>query len=177
MRRERIGRCGRQVHAASHGIYGSGKIAKKLAQSDYLETACSQHGARAIGRMGLASRVSKASRRPRPGRSDEATRRNTLDRDFTANQPIKKWVTDISICRRSPVGFTWAVVLDLSSRKVVVGPSALAGDAAGRRRPATSDRSQAAGRKRTLASTAIVVAKYTSDCLQQTLRTLGSNAR
>ena len=35
-RRERIDGAVRQVYAASHGIYGSGKIAKELAQRDEL---------------------------------------------------------------------------------------------------------------------------------------------
>ena len=59
-RRERIDAAVRQVHAASHGIYGSGKIAKRLAESDDLETACRNTVARAMREMGLASRVAKA---------------------------------------------------------------------------------------------------------------------
>jgi putative transposase len=39
-RRERINASVRQVHAESHGIYGSGKVAKKLAQEEGLERAC-----------------------------------------------------------------------------------------------------------------------------------------
>ena len=39
-RRQRIDAAVRQVHAQSHGIYGSAKIAKELAESDKLESAC-----------------------------------------------------------------------------------------------------------------------------------------
>ena len=59
-RRARIDAAVRQVHAASHGIYGSGKIAKALAEHDDLEKACRNTVARAMREMGLASRVLKA---------------------------------------------------------------------------------------------------------------------
>ena len=69
------------MHAESHGIYGSSKIARKLAESDELETACRNTVARAMREMGLKSRISQAftptttqadpTRKPAP---------NTLDR-------------------------------------------------------------------------------------------------
>src|SRR5207253_830211 len=39
-RRARIDAAVRQVHAASHGIYGSTKIARVLAESEELDSAC-----------------------------------------------------------------------------------------------------------------------------------------
>jgi putative transposase len=59
-RRARIDAAVRQVHAASHGVYGSVKIARNLAQQDKLETACRNTVARAMREMGLQSRVSQA---------------------------------------------------------------------------------------------------------------------
>lgn len=62
LRRERIDAAVRQVYAASHGIYGSRKIAKELAQCEELETACRNTVAQAMREMGLKSRVSKTFR-------------------------------------------------------------------------------------------------------------------
>jgi putative transposase len=61
-RRERIDAAVRQVYEASQGVYGSVKIAKKLAGCDELETACRNTVAQAMREMGLKSRVSKAFR-------------------------------------------------------------------------------------------------------------------
>ena len=119
-RRQRIEASVRLVHAQSHGIYGSGKIAQELARRDDLETACRNTVAHAMREMGLKSRVRKAfipattmtdpTKQPAP---------NVLDRDFTATRPNQKWVTDITYL---PTLCGWvylAVVLDLFSRKVV----------------------------------------------------------
>ena len=98
VRHARIRESVRQVHAESHGIYGSQKIAEELEQRDDLETACRNTVAAAMRELGLASRTSKAftptttkadpTREPAP---------NKLARDFTATRPNQRWVTDISV--------------------------------------------------------------------------------
>ena len=110
----------RQVHAESHGIYGSGKIARQLAQSDELETACRNTVARAMREMGLKSRVLKAFT-PTTTKADPTKQPapNTLDRDFTATAPNQKWVTDITYLLTAGGWVYLAAVLDLFSRKVV----------------------------------------------------------
>ena len=173
-RRARIDAAVRQVHAASHGIYGSGKIAKELTESDELETACRNTVARAMREMGLASRVSKAftptttqadpTRTPAP---------NTLERDFTATRPNQKWVTDITYLPTLAGWVYVAVVLDLFSRKVVgwsISDSLstpLVAEALRRaieaRRPVGSELLHHSDRG----------CQYTSDAYQQTLRALG----
>jgi putative transposase len=173
-RRERIDASVRQVHAASHGIYGSGKIAKELAESDDLETACRNTVARAMRKLGLSSRVSKAftptttqadpTRTPAP---------NRLDRDFTATRPNQKWVTDITYLPTLAGWVYVAVVLDLFSRKIVGWSirdslaTPLVADALRRaiesRRPVGSELLHHSDRG----------CQYTSDAYQQTLRTLG----
>lgn len=173
-RRERIETAVRQVHVASHGVYGSAKIAKELAKSDELETACRNTVARAMREMGLKSRVSKAfvptttqtdpTKRPAP---------NVLDRDFTATRPNQKWVTDITYLP-TLVGWVYlAVVLDLFSRKVVgwaISDSLatpLVAEALRRaiesRRPLGSELLHHSDRG----------CQYTSDAYQQTLVSLG----
>lgn len=173
-RRKRIETAVRQLHAASHGIYGSGKIAKELAKSNELETACRNTVARAMREMGLKSRVSKAfvptttqtdpTKQPAP---------NLLDRDFTATRPNQKWVTDITYLPTLAGWVYLAVVLDLFSRKVVgwaISDSLatpLVAEALRRaiesRRPLGSELLHHSDRG----------CQYTSDAYQQTLASLG----
>jgi putative transposase len=119
-RRARIDASVRQVHADSQGVYGSGKVAKKLAQEEGLERACRNTVARAMREMGLKSRVSKGFT-PTTTQADPTKQAapNLLDRDFDATRPNQKWVTDITYLKTA-VGWVYlAVVLDLFSRKVV----------------------------------------------------------
>ena len=60
-RSERIREAVRQVHAESHGTYGSEKIAIVLEKQDGLERACVNTVKRAMREMGLKGRVSKAA--------------------------------------------------------------------------------------------------------------------
>lgn len=164
----------RQVHAESHGVYGSGKIAKKLAESEDLETACRNTVARAMRDMGLKSRVSKAFA-PTTTKSDPTKQPapNLLDRDFTADRPNQKWVTDITYLPTLAGWVYVAVVLDLFSRKVVgwsIGDSlatplvaAALRRAIESRRPVGSELLHHSDRG----------CQYTSDAYQQTLRLLG----
>jgi putative transposase len=173
-RRERIAAAVRQVHAASHGVYGSVKIARELAQSDELETACRNTVARAMREMGLKSRVSKAfvptttttdpTKRPAP---------NVLDRDFTATRPNQKWVTDITYLPTLAGWVYLAVVLDLFSRKVVgwaIHDSLATPLVAEALRRAIESRRPVG---RALLHHSDRGCQYTSDAYQQTLGTLG----
>ena len=109
-----------QVHADSHGIYGSVKIAQKLAQLPELEQACRNTVAQAMRDLGLKGSVPRAfqpmttqvdpSHQPAP---------NTLAQNFTAEAPNRKWVTDITYLKTASGWVYLAVVLDLFSRKVV----------------------------------------------------------
>jgi putative transposase len=173
-RRERIDAAVRQVHAASHGIYGSGKITKELAQTDELETACRNTVARAMRDLGLKSRVSKAFT-PMTTKSDPTKQPapNTLDRDFTATRPNEKWVTDITYLPTLAGWVYVAVVLDLFSRKVVgwsMSDSLATPLVAAALRRAIESR-RPVGSK--LLHHSDRGCQYTSDAYQQILRTLG----
>lgn len=173
-RRARIDAAVRQVHAASHGVYGSYKIARELAERDELETACRNTVARAMREMGLTSRISKAFT-PTTTQADptKSPAPNTLDRDFTATRPNEKWVTDITYLPTLAGWVYVAVVLDLFSRKVVGWSirdslaTPLVADALRQaiesRRPVGSELLHHSDRG----------CQYTSDAYQQTLRTLG----
>lgn len=164
----------RQVHAQSHGVYGSQKIARELAERDDLETACRNTVARAMRELGLKSRVSKAftptttkadpTREPAP---------NTLDRDFTATAPNQKWVTDITFLLTVHGWVYLAVVLDLFSRKVVgwaIDDSLATPLVAEALRRAIESR-RPVGKQ--LLHHSDRGCQYTSDAYQQTLRSLG----
>ena len=119
-RRQRIHAAVRAVHAESQAIYGSFKIARELRRRDDLEGACRNTVARAMQDLGLSSRVSKAFT-PTTTKSDPAKQPapNLLDRDFTAERPNQKWVTDITYLPTLSGWVYLAVVLDCFSRKVV----------------------------------------------------------
>ncbi len=108
------------VHAQSHGIYGSAKIAQTLRERDELEQACRNTVAAAMRELGLQSRVRKAFT-PTTTQVDptKSPAPNTLNRDFTAAAPNRKWVSDITYLATAQGWVYLAVVLDLSSRKVV----------------------------------------------------------
>ena len=173
-RRERIDAAVRQVYAASQGVYGSVKIAKKLAGCDELETACRNTVARAMREMGLKSRISKAFR-PTTTQTDPTKRPapNVLDRDFTATRPNQKWVTDITYLPTLDGWVYLAAVLDLFSRKVVgwaISDSLATPLVAEALRRAIESRRPVGGE---LMHHSDRGCQYTSDAYQRTLATLG----
>ncbi len=120
LRHQRICAAIREVHNDSHGIYGSVKIAQALGKRPDLESACRNTAATAMREMGLESRVG-AKFKPTTTRANPAhpVAPNHLDRDFTAEAPNRKWVTDITYLPAASGWVYLAVVLDLFSRKVV----------------------------------------------------------
>ncbi len=173
-RRERIKRSVQQVHAESHGIYGSAKITDQLQSREDLESACHNTVSTAMRELGLKSKVSK-SFTPTTTKSDPTKRpaENLLDRDFTAEAPNRKWVTDITYLATATGWVYLAVVLDLFGRKVVgwsIGTSLatnLVSDALRQaiesRRPDGSQLLHHSDRG----------CQYTSDAYQATLKALG----
>jgi putative transposase len=97
VRYERIQAAVLEVHAASHGIYGSHKVARELAQRPDFESACRNTVAKAMRELGLKSRIPRTftptttqadpTRQPAP---------NHLAQDFAAEAPNRKWVADIT---------------------------------------------------------------------------------
>ena len=173
-RRQRIHAAVRAVHAESQAIYGSFKIARELRRRDDLEGACRNTVARAMQDLGLSSRVSKAFT-PTTTKSDPAKQPapNLLDRDFTAERPNQKWVTDITYLPTLSGWVYLAVVLDCFSRKVVgwsLGDSLATTLVAEALRRAVESR-RPVGRE--LLHHSDRGCQYTSGAYQQTLRRLG----
>ena len=119
-RSTRIREAVKQVHEQSNGIYGSYKIAQRLQADDQLETACRNTVATAMRELGLKSKVSK---RFKPATTVVDPNRkpadNLLDQVFEADQPNRKWVTDITYLPTQNGWVYLAAVLDLFSRKIV----------------------------------------------------------
>lgn len=166
-----------RVFEETDAIYGSAKIAAELAERDELETACRNTVASAMRRLRLRSKVKKGFK-PTTTRADPSKKPapNTLDRRFEADEPNKKWVTDITYLKTAEGWVYLAVVLDLFSRKAVgwsisdsLGTTLVAEalrDAVEKRRPRRGELLHHSDRG----------CQYTSDGYQKTLETLGIEA-
>ena len=107
----------RAIHKRSRGTYGVPRIQAELAAEG--ETVSRKRLARLMREMGLAG----VSRRKgtRTTRRDERTRAapDLVDREFSADEPDRLWVADITYVP-TWAGFLYlAVVIDVFSRRVV----------------------------------------------------------
>ena len=119
-RRRQIRQDVERVYRGSHGVYGSWKIADVLKRRDDLESACRNTVAAAMRALGLKSRVCKTFK-PVTTQADPSKRPadNLLNREFTADVPDRKWVTDITYLPTKQGWVYLAVVMDLFSRRIV----------------------------------------------------------
>jgi putative transposase len=104
-----------EVHQGSRGIYGSRRVHAELRLGRGVIVG---HGAveMLMRRAGLVGAMSRPKwRRPKP--DDIAT--DLLKRDFTAVEPNRKWLTDITEHHTREGKVYCAVVLDVYSRRVV----------------------------------------------------------
>jgi len=173
-RHDQIQAAVQQLHAESHGIYGSHKIARELQERPELESACRNTVAQAMRELGLKSRISRAFT-PTTTQADPTKQPapNRLAQDFTAAAPNRKWVTDITYLPTAEGWVYLAVVLDLFSRKVVgwaLSHSLATGLVSAALRQAVETR-RPTGQH--LLHHSDRGCQYTSDAYQQTLRTLG----
>jgi putative transposase len=173
-RHERIQQAVEHVHAESYGIYGSQKVAEVLQQRDDMERACRNTAALAMREMGIKSRISKRFT-PTTTQADPTKQpaENKLDRNFTADAPNRKWVTDITYLATAAGWVYLAAVVDLFSRKVVgwsMGTS-LATELVSDALHSAIERRRPDGKR--LLHHSDRGCQYTSDAYQQTLRLLG----
>jgi putative transposase len=113
----------KQVHAESHGIYGSLKIAKQLWERPDLESACRNTVAQAMPELGLKSRVPKTFT-PTTTQSDPTNQPapNELYQDFTAAAPNRKKRSLTSpTWQPRRAGFTWPSCSICSAARSWVG--------------------------------------------------------
>jgi putative transposase len=114
----------REEHMLSRGRFGVRKVWHRLKERGM---AC---GLRRVTRLmrqeGLKSRCFRVRRSITVADESAAPVPNVLNREFVAEKPNEKWVSDITQCRTRAGWIYLAVVLDLCSRRVVrwsVSPS------------------------------------------------------
>lgn len=108
----------RAVHAQCRGVYGAPRIHRQLRAQD---VAVCQNTVTAIMRqLGLRSkRVKKFVPHTTDSKHAHAVAPNALDRQFSAERPNQKWVTDSTYIETGEGWLYVAAVLDLYSRKIV----------------------------------------------------------
>lgn len=116
-RREFVGHAVEQTFDQYKKRYGAPRIAVELQSQG---VCCSvNHVAALLRERGLRARNGKGFKYVRPVEATTQVKENLLARNFTAQAPNQKWVSDIT---QFKVGRTWlylAAVMDLYSRKIV----------------------------------------------------------
>ena len=100
------------------GLYGRRKMTAYLRRQGYRVAACTVD--RPMGDEGLSGVIrGRRHRTTIPGGKDSRRAADLLDRDFTAEAPNRKWVTDFTYTR-AWAGFVYvALVIDCFSRAIV----------------------------------------------------------
>lgn len=117
-RREELARKIQVVHQENRCVYGSPRVCRALQAQG--ESVCENTVARVMRQYGIRAK-SKKKFVPRTTDSlhDQPVAENLLNREFAADRPNQKWVTDIT-CIPTDEGWLYlAGVLDLFSRKIV----------------------------------------------------------
>ncbi len=107
----------RSLHAESDGVFGSPRMWEELR---YLGEPCSRNRvARLMRDNGLRGIPERRRWRTKPTGTRPDHVQNHLARDFTADEPNTKWVTDITYIRTAEGWLYLSVVVDLYSGRVV----------------------------------------------------------
>jgi len=107
----------RRLHAQSDGVFGSPRMWEELR---YLGEPCSLNRvARLMRRDGLRGVPQRRRWQTKQAGTRPDGVQNHLARDFTADEPNIKWVTDITYIRTSEGWLYLSVVLDLYSGRIV----------------------------------------------------------
>jgi len=107
----------RSLHTESDGVFGSPRMWEELR---YLGEPCSRNRvARLMRDNGLRGIPQRRRWRMKPTGTRPDHVQNHLARDFTADQPNTKWVTDITYIRTAEGWLYLCIVVDLYSGRVV----------------------------------------------------------
>jgi putative transposase len=107
----------RSLHAESDGVFGSPRMREELR---YKGESCSRNRvARLMRSDGLRGIPQRRRWRTKPTGTRPEHVQNHLARDFTADEPNTKWVTDITYIRTAEGWLYLSVVVDLYSGRVV----------------------------------------------------------
>ena len=107
----------RVIHSESRGTYGSPRVWAELRCRG--ERVGRHRIARCMRAAGITATLRRRFRRTTDSSHGLPVAENLLARDFTAERPNQKWVTDITYVRTLEGWLYLAVVLDLFSRRVV----------------------------------------------------------
>jgi len=107
----------RQVYQRSYRTYGSPRVYRELKA---VGVACSENRVACLMRkLGLKARQTKRYRSTTKRNKAHRAAPNLLQRDFVAQRPNQKWLTDISYIPTAEGWLYLAAVLDLYSRQIV----------------------------------------------------------
>ena len=122
----------RVLHAKSRRTYGSPRLTRDLREAGY--PVSENRVARLMRAHALRAKTVKKWKATTDSAHQLPVAANTLDRQFTVNQPDRVWAGDISYVWTDESWLYLAVVLDLYSRAVIgwaMGPRLTAGLATG----------------------------------------------
>jgi len=117
-RREELAIKIHHVHLQNRQVYGSPRVCRALLASG--EKVCENTVARIMRQQRIRARIKrKYTPRTTDGRHAYRPAWNRLNRQFTAEKPNRKWVTDITYVATGQGWLYLAAVLDLCSRRIV----------------------------------------------------------
>jgi transposase InsO family protein len=117
-RREELAIKIRHAHLQNRQVYGSPRVCKALLASG--EKVCENTVARIMRQQRIRARIRrKYVPRTTDGRHAYKPASNRLNRQFAAERPNRKWVTDITYVPTNEGWLYLAAVLDLCSRRIV----------------------------------------------------------
>ncbi|WP_244154749.1 IS3 family transposase [Pedobacter soli] len=106
-----------KIHQESKKIYGSPRIAAKLAEKGI--QASRPRVARIMRKAGIQSVIRKKWVKTTDSDHMHPVAENVLNRDFSAARPGEKWVSDLTYIRTGSGWVYLTTVIDLADRKVV----------------------------------------------------------
>ena len=105
------------IYEASRQTYGSPRIHAELKEQG--ETCSRQRVARIMKQAGIVAKMTKKFKVTTKKNPKAKTAPNLLQQDFTAEQPNRRWVADLTYISTLEGWLYVAVVLDLFSRRIV----------------------------------------------------------
>jgi len=106
-----------QFHERSDRTYGSPRVLEDLQEDG--EKVSRKRVARIMRQNQLFSKHKRKFRKTTDSQHEYSTAPNLLERDFNADEPNRKWGTDITFIPTAEGWLYLAVVLDLFSRRIV----------------------------------------------------------
>ena len=108
----------RRVHEESHGVYGSRKICRKLNETS-VAPVNHKRVERIMRENGIRSKTRRKYKATTNSHHNLPVAENILNRDFTANAPGQKMVSDITYIPTDEGWLYLAGVMDLCGEKIV----------------------------------------------------------